>query len=527
MQALATHVAMGFGVALTPVNLLYCLIGVFAGTFVGVLPGFGPTTALALLLPLTFKLQAIPSFVMLAGIYYGAHHSGKTTAIMLNMPGEPSSVVICLDGYPLARKGRTGPALCIAAISAFSAGCISIVIIAAFAPVLASAALSIQAPGYCAVVLLALVTTSALSHGSFPKTMAMAALGMLLATVGTDVISGARRFTFGLDELADGIDLVPLAIGFFAFAEIISRARQDEVPQPVGGIRGLIPAATELAAAWKPILRGTGVGAALGMLPGTGPLISSFAEYSIERRLAADPSRFGKGAIEGIAGPEAADNAAALTHFVPMLTLGIPAGAPMALMLGALMIQGITPGPLVMVQHPDLFWGSIASMWIGNAVLLILNLPLVGIWVRFLSIPYRILYPGIVVICCIGAYSVRNSIFDVEAAAVFGISGYLLYLLECPPAPLLLGFILGPIFEDNLRRALLISRGNLSVFVTRPVSAVVLGMVALVVLGHVYVAIRGYHRSFSPADPGADRLSGSQSGPGHKKAFYEGKSRAD
>lgn len=490
MSELLAHIALGLSVALTPINLLYCLIGVGVGTFVGVLPGFGPTTAIALLLPLTFKLHAIPSLVMLAGIYYGAHHAGSTTAIMLNMPGEPSSVVICLDGHPMARKGRTGPALCIAALSAFAAGCISVIFMALFSPLLASAAMTMGAPEYCAVVLLALVATSALSHGSFPKTMAMAALGMLLGVIGTDAISGERRFTFGSIGLADGIDLVPLAIGFFAFAEVINRAGREDIRQHLGRIRGLIPTIADLAAAWRPVIRGTGLGAILGMLPGTGPLISSFASYSIERRIAKDPSRFGKGAIEGVAGPEAADNAAALTHFVPMLTLGIPAGAPMALMLGALMIQGITPGPLIMVQHSDLFWGAIVSMWIGNAILLILNLPLVGIWVRLLTTPYRILYPAIIILCCIGAYSVHNSIFDVELAAIFGVAGYAFHLLECSPAALLLGFILSPIFEQNLRRALLISQGNFGVFLTRPVSAAVLAVVALVVLGQIYVAVR-------------------------------------
>ena len=494
MSGLLAHIGMGFGVALTPINLLYCLIGVVAGTFVGVLPGFGPTTTIALLLPLTFRLSAIPAFVMLAGIYYGAHHAGSTTAIMLNMPGEPSSVVICLDGHPMARQGRAGPALCIAALSAFTAGCISVIIVALFSPVLSSVALSMGAPDYCSMVLLALVASSALSHGSFSKTMGMAALGMLLGVVGTDAISGVRRFTFGSSELADGIELVPLAIGMFGFAEIVSRAGIAETRRTLGRIRGLAPNLADLRAAWRSVLRGTGLGAVLGMLPGTGPLVSSFACYTMERRLAADPSRFGNGAIEGIAGPEAADNAAALTHFVPMLTLGIPAGAPMALMLGALMIQGITPGPLVMIQHADLFWGSIASMWIGNAILLILNLPLVGIWVRLLTIPYRYLFPSIVVVCCIGAYSVRNSVFDVEAAAFFGLLGYLFHLLECPPAPLLLGFILGPIFENNLRRALLISRGNLMTFLSHPISAALLAVVLLIILAQSFAGLRHFQR---------------------------------
>ena len=347
------------------------------------------------------------------------------------------------------------------------------------------------APEYCAMVVLALIASSALSHGSFSKTMAMAAIGMLIGVVGTDVISGERRFTFGNGQLADGIDLVPLAIGFFALAEIVARAGQTDIRRTVGKISGLIPTRTDLAASWRSILRGTGLGAVLGMLPGTGPMISSFASYSMERRLARDPSRFGYGAIEGVAGPEAADNAAALTHFVPMLTLGIPAGAPMALMLGALMIQGIAPGPLVMVQHADLFWGTIASMWIGNAILLVLNLPMVGLWVRLLTIPYRLLYPSVVVFCCIGAFSVRNSIFDVETAAAFGIAGYVFQVLDCHPAPLILGFILGPIFEQNLRRGLLISQGDLLALVLRPISGTILAVGVLIVLAQLYAAWRG------------------------------------
>ena len=491
MPNLLANIWMGFGVAVSPDNLLFCLIGVVVGTFVGVLPGFGPTTTIALLLPLTFKLDPTASLIMLAGIYYGAHHAGSTTAIILNMPGEPSSVVICLDGHPLARQGRAGPALCIAAISAFVAGCISIILITLFSPVLAAAALHMGAPEYCAMVVLALIASSALSHGSFSKTMAMAAIGMLIGVVGTDVISGERRFTFGNGQLADGIDLVPLAIGFFALAEIVARAGQTDIRRTVGKISGLIPTRTDLAASWRSILRGTGLGAVLGMLPGTGPMISSFASYSMERRLARDPSRFGCGAIEGVAGPEAADNAAALTHFVPMLTLGIPAGAPMALMLGALMIQGIAPGPLVMVQHADLFWGTIASMWIGNAILLVLNLPMVGLWVRLLTIPYRLLYPSVVVFCCIGAFSVRNSIFDVETAAAFGIAGYVFQVLDCHPAPLILGFILGPIFEQNLRRGLLISQGDLLALVLRPISGTILAVGVLIVLAQLYAAWRG------------------------------------
>ena len=491
MTNLLDNLGMGFGVALSPINFLYCFIGAAVGTLVGVLPGIGPLTTIAMLLPITFKLSPVASLIMLSGIYYGAHHAGSTTAIMLNMPGEPSSVVICLDGHPMARQGRAGPALCISAIGSFVAGCISIVVIALFSPPLAKAALSFGPPEYCAVVIMALVAASVLSHTSIVTTIAMAVLGVLLGTVGTDVIAGERRFDFGSSNLADGINFVALAVAFFAFAEIASRAGADERRHVLGAVTGLLPTRRDLAASWKPIMRGIALGGAFGILPGTGPLISSFASYSLEKRLASDPSRFGKGAIEGVAGPEAANNAAALTHFIPMLTLGIPAGAAMALMMGAMTIQGINPGPQVMTQHPDLFWGVIASMWIGNMMLLVLNLPLIGIWIRLLRVPYRILYPAILVFCCIGVYSVNNSAFDVALAAGLGFLGFLFAKLDGPPAPLILGFILGPILEVNLRRALLISRGDFSVFVTRPIS---LGFLVLAVAMLLALALPAVQR---------------------------------
>src|SRR5208282_5821905 len=400
-------IAMGFGVALTPTNFLYCFIGAFLGTLVGVLPGIGPITTIAMLLPITFKLSPVASLIMLSGIYYGSHHAGATTAIMLNMPGEPSSVVICLDGHPMAQRGRAGVALCTSALASFFAGCISVIVVALFSPPLADAALKFMAPDYASAIVLALVAVSVLAGRSLPMTISMALLGLLLGTVGTDVNSGAQRFTYGFPQLAEGLEFVAVAVGFFAFAEIIAHLRTSEVKKIIEAkVTGLIPTRADLAAAWKPVLRGTALGGALGILPGTGPLLSSFASYALEKRLARDPSRFGHGAIEGIAGPEAAGNAAALTHFIPMLTLGVPAGATMALMLGAMLIQGIAPGPQVMTQHPQLFWGLIASMWIGNMMLLVLNLPLIGIWVRLLAVPYRLVYPVVFVCCCIGVYSV-------------------------------------------------------------------------------------------------------------------------
>ena len=476
MEILA-NLSHGFAVALTGENFLYCLLGAGLGTLVGVLPGLGPLATIAMLLPVTFNLPAVASLIMLSGIYYGAHHAGATTAIMLNMPGEPSSVVICFDGHPMAKQGRAGPALCISALSSFFAGCVAIVIIALFSPPLAEAALTFGAPEYTAVVILALVAASSLSAGELRVTLPMTLIGLLLGMAGTDVNSGVQRFTFGLDNITDKLDFVVVAVGLFAFAEIASRLENlAEVKSVSAKVTGLLPTKADLGASWKAILRGTALGSAFGILPGTGPLVSSFASYGLESQLAADPSRFGKGAIEGVAGPEAANNAAALTHFIPMLTLGIPAGAAMALMLGALTIHGITPGPGILTEHPDLFWGVVASMWIGNLMLLVLNLPLVGIWIRLLAIPYRLLYPAIMVFCCIGVYSVQNDPADVLMMAGFGCFGYLLLKLGCSPAPLVLGFILGPILEENMRRALVIARGDPTVFVTRPISAAFLAL---------------------------------------------------
>ena len=474
------NVLFGFGVALTPTNFMYCCFGALLGTAVGVLPGMNPLIVISMLLPLTFKIPATGALIMLAGIYYGCHHSGATCAIMLNMPGEPSSLVIVMDGHPMARQGRAGPALCIAALSSFFAGCVSIIIIALFAPPIANAALQFQAPEYASVVLLALVGTAALSTSSIFKTLSMATLGLLLGTIGTDINSGVIRFAFGNPRLDEGLNFVAIAVGLFAIVEIAYRlgSRAGEPPKVHAALSSLIPRKADLQASWKPILRGTTIGGLLGMLPGTGPLISAFAAYAVEKKLSKTPERFGNGAIEGVAAPEAADNAAALTHFIPMLTLGIPAGATFALMLGALLIQGVTPGPQMMTERPELFWGLIASMWIGNFMLLILNLPLVGVWIKLLQTPYRFIYPMILLFSCIGVYSIENEPFDIVIAAGAGAVGYLFRKLDCPPAPLILGLILGPIEEENLRRALLISRGDPTVFLTRPIS---LGILILTV----------------------------------------------
>jgi TctA family transporter len=463
------HLSLGISVALSFDNILYCLLGATLGTFVGVLPGLSPPTVIAVLLPLTFYMSPISGLIMLSGIYYGAHHAMATTAVMLNLPGEPSSVVICLDGHPMALKGRAGAALSTAAVSSFFAGCVAIAIIMFFAPPLATAALSFHAPEYTATIVLAIVASSVISNKDIFQTLAMSALGMLIGTIGTDLNSGVARFTFGLRDLIDGVEFSVVAVGLFAFTEVIITVGQASFAKPAK-VNGLLPTKEEMKASWRPMLRGTMLGSALGILPGTGPFLSTFASYAMEKRLAKDPSRFGHGAIEGVAGPEAANNAAALTHFIPMLTLGIPAGATMALMLGALMMQGIAPGPQVMLKHPDLFWGLVVSMLVGNVMLLVLNLPLIGLWIRLLSIPYRFLNPTILVFCCVGVYAVSNNTFDLLVAAFFGAVGYVLKKLDCEPAPLILGLVLGPIFEEYMRRSLLLSHGDPMVFITRPIS---------------------------------------------------------
>lgn len=496
----------GFEVAMSPVNLLYCLFGAVLGTVVGILPGISPLVAITMLLPVTFSLPPLASLIMLAGIYYGAHHSGSTTAIMLNIPGETSAVVICFDGHPMAQQGRAGPALCITALSSFFAGCVCIVVIALFSPPLVEAALAFQAPEYTATVLLALVGASVLSRKSLPKSLAMAALGLLIGTVGMDLNTGILRFTFDDHRLAEGIDLVPVAIGLFAFTEVALHLGAVVQSAPIlrTKLRDLVPTRDDLARSWMPAVRGTALGGAIGVIPGTGTLIASFCSYVLEKKIAKEPSRFGRGAIEGVSGPEAANNAAAFTHFIPMLALGIPGGATMALMLGALMVQGITPGPQIMTKHPDLFWGLIASMWIGNLMLLVLNLPLVGIWIRLLQMPYRFLYPMILVFCSIGIYSVRQQPFDVMIAAVVCTVGYALIKWDCEPASLIMGLVLGPILEENLRRALIISKGDPTVFLTRPISLSLLLVGAALLILFALIAVP---RSPKPPDAQAPLAS--------------------
>ncbi len=481
----AGHLLQGFLVAATPGNLLFCLIGTLLGTLIGVLPGIGPLATIALLLPITFHLQPLAALIMLAGIYYGAQYGGSTTAILVNLPGEASSMVTMLDGHAMARRGRAGAALAIAALGSFFAGCVGTLLIALFAPPLTAVALKFSAPEFFALMVLGLVAAVVLAQGSLVKALAMVCLGLALGLVGTDVNSSTQRFTFGIPELSDGIGFVPVAMGLFGIAEVIANLERPERRDVMSARIGrLWPSREELRASLAPILRGTALGAVLGMLPGGGALLASVASYATEKRLARNPERFGGGAIEGVAGPEAANNAAAQISFVPLLTLGIPGNPVIALMLAAMIIHGIQPGPQVMTQRPELFWGLIASMWIGNAMLLVINLPLIGIWVALLRVPYRLLFPAILFFCCLGTYSVNNSVFEVALAIGFGVLGYVFIKLACEPAPLLLGFVLGPMMEENLRRALLIARGDFSVFVTRPISAGLLAL-AIVLIGIV------------------------------------------
>jgi TctA family transporter len=484
------NLALGFATAATWQNLMFCFIGSVIGTLIGVLPGIGPVATIAMLLPVTFYLPPIAALIMLAGIYYGAQYGGSTTAILVNMPGESSSVVTCLDGHAMARQGRAGAALAIAALGSFFAGCVGTLFIAAFSPILATLALRFGPADYAALMVFGLVAAVVLAHGSLLKAVAMIGLGLLLGLVGTDAATGTQRFTFGVDALSDGIGFVPVAMGLFGIAEIIatlqSRAGQGR-PEPLSR---LWPTGEDFRRSVPAVLRGTVLGSLLGVLPGGGAVLSSFAAYTLEKRLARDPGRFGQGAIEGVAGPESANNAGAQTSFIPLLTLGIPPNAVMALMVGAMQIHGIIPGPQVVTQRPDLFWGMIASMWIGNLMLVVINLPLVGIWVKLLSVPYRLLYPAIILFCCVGVYSVSNAAFDVGLMLLFGLAGWVFQRLGCEPAPLLLGFILGPMLEENLRRAMLLSRGDPLTFVEKPISLTLLLLAAGLLLTVVVPAIR-------------------------------------
>ena len=480
---LFNHLALGFGVALTPVNLLYAFIGSMVGTLIGVLPGIGPVATIAMLLPTTYALQPVSALIMLAGIYYGAQYGGSTTSILLNMPGETSSAVTCLDGHQMALKGQAGAALAIAALGSFFAGCVATVFIATVAIPLSELALKFGPAEYCSLMVLGLIGAVVLAHGSLLKAIAMIFLGLLLGIVGTDVNSGTARFAFGVPELIDGLGVVSVAMGLFGFAEIITNLESTEKRELVTGkVGGLWLTKEQFKKAWPAVLRGTGIGSVLGLLPGGGAMLASFAAYALEKKVSKNPGEFGKGAIEGVAGPESANNAGAQTSFIPLLTLGIPENAVMALMVGAMTIHNIQPGPQVMTSNPGLFWGLVASMWIGNLMLVVLNLPLIGMWIKLLKVPYRVLYPAILLFCAIGVYSINNTSFDVAQTAVFGALGVLFFKLECEPAPLLLGFVLGPMMEENLRRAMLLSRGDPTTFITRPLSAAMLAAAILLLI---------------------------------------------
>jgi TctA family transporter len=484
---LLSNLGLGLSVALQPSSLLYCFIGVFLGTAIGVLPGIGPLATMAMLLPLTFHLDATTSLIMLAGIYYGSQYGGSTTSILLNLPGESASAITTIDGYQMALKGRGGPALAAAAIGSFFAGTVATLVIAVLAKPLTAVALSFGSAEYFSLLCVGLVSSVALASGSIIKAIGMILLGLLLGLVGTDLYTGDTRFTFGTNALADGIDFVAVAVGVFGISEILRNLEHSDTSKAIiAPIKSLWPSRDDLRRMVVPMIRGTAIGSMLGILPGGGALLSSFVAYNVEKRFSSNSAEFGKGAIEGVTAPESANNAGAQTAFIPMLSLGLPSNPVMAMMLSAMIIQGIVPGPNIIVRNPDLFWGLIASMWVGNAMLVVLNLPLIGIWVKLLRTPYWILFPAIIAFCCIGVYSVENDSFPIYEVTISGIVGYLFMKLRFEMAPFVLGFILGPMLEDHLRRAMIISSGNALVFVTRPISAALL-MVAVIMLAVVSV----------------------------------------
>jgi putative tricarboxylic transport membrane protein len=480
---LFANLSLGFDTAFTLQNLLYCLIGCVLGTLIGVLPGLGPIATIAMLLPATYALPPIAALIMLSGIYYGSQYGGSTTAILLNIPGETSSVVTAIDGYQMARNGRAGVALFTAGMGSFFAGCVATLVLAAFAAPLSQLAFKFGPAEYFSLMVLGLIGAVVLASGSLIKAIGMIILGLLMGIIGTDVNSGVSRYAFDIPELSDGIGFVAVAMGVFGFAEIMGNLEKTGEDEGfLNKLTTMIPNKTDIKRMIPSILRGTAIGSILGILPGGGAALAAFGAYSVEKKSSKYSHEFGKGAIEGVAGPESANNAAAQTSFIPLLTLGIPPNAVMALMVGAMTIHNIQPGPQVMTSNPALFWGLIASMWIGNVMLILLNLPLIGIWVKLLKIPYRFLYPAILVFCCIGVYTVNNTVFDVYVTAGFGLIGYLFFKLGCEPPPLLLGFVLGPMMEENFRRALLLSRGDFTTFLTRPLSLGLLIAAALLVV---------------------------------------------
>jgi putative tricarboxylic transport membrane protein len=493
-----SNVLYGFQVALQPVNLIYCFLGVLIGTLVGVLPGLGPAAAIALLLPATFQTNPVAATIMLAGIYYGAMYGGSTTSILVNIPGEAASVVTCLDGYKMAQKGRAGPALGIAAFGSFIAGTFGVIALTLLGPILSGVALKFGPPEYFSLMIVGITVLTYLSSGSMIKSLMMATLGLILGGVGMDAISGKYRFTYGFQTLADGVGLVPLVMGLFGVSEVLENLEKEfKRDILVAKVSGLFPTAEDWKVSIGSILRGTGLGFFLGLIPGGGAIVASFASYAIEKKVAKHPEEFGQGAIQGVAGPEAANNAAASGNFIPLLTLGIPCNAVMAILLGALMIHGLQPGPLLMSKAPDLFWGTIVSMYIGNGMLLVLNLPLIGLWVKVLKIPYFLLYPLILLFCLIGAYSLQNNAGDVVLMLVFGVVGYLMRKFQYDGAPLILAAVLGPLLEEAFRQSLMLSHGDFSIFVSRPISLSFLAVAVILLVIPVITKRREF--SDSPA----------------------------
>lgn len=490
---LFSNMALGLSTALSLTNLAYCFLGVFLGTLIGVIPGIGALAAMSMLFPITFYLEPTTALIMLAGIWYGTSYGGSIASILLNLPGTPASAVTCIDGYPMARQGRGGVALLMTTVASFVGGSIGILVLMLFAPVIATYALRFGPPEYFALMVLGLVAASSVSDGSMIKGLAMVVLGIMLGSIGTDLYTGAFRFTFDILELGDGISLVALAMGIFGVAEVIASVRnvqRGEIDRASTRFSAMKPTRDDVRRSWFPMLRGSAIGAFFGTLPGIGSSVATFMSYAVEKKVSREPDRFGKGAIEGIMGPEAANNSADQTSFIPTLSLGIPGSATMALILGVLMIHGVAPGPRLMTDHPSLFWGLVMSFWIGNLLLVILNVPMVGVWVRLLMIPYHLMFPAVIVFICIGTYAINNSTFDVWMVMVFGFLGYVMRVLGWPAAPLLLGFVLGPLLEEHFRRAMLFSRGDPSTFVSSPISATVMLLTMAILLWGFWVAFR-------------------------------------
>ncbi len=498
MDAVLTGIATAFSVQ----NLAFCFLGVTLGTFIGVLPGLGGLAAVSLLLPISFYLEPTTALIMLAGVYYGGEYGGSTASILLKLPGDASNAITCLDGHEMTRQGRAGVALFTAAIGSFIGGSTAIVLLMVLTPVLVKVALSFGPAEYFAAMTFGLLAAATIAQGAPLKGMAMVLMGLLLGTIGTDVNSGVERYTFGFLELLDGFSVVIIGMGMFGIAEVISSVMtaRDRAYKGRISISSMLPTREDVRRAALPIARGTGIGALFGVLPGTGPTISAFMAYVIEKRISRTPERFGRGAIEGVAAPESANNAAAQASFIPTLALGIPGSASMAIMLGAMMIHGITPGPRMMIDHQEVFWGLVISFWIGNVMLLVLNIPLINVWVRVLQVPYRFLYPAIVCVVCIGVFSINNSVFEVWLVLMFGLAGYLMRLLGFEPAPLMIGFILGPMVEENLRRAMRLAGGDFLAILERPITAAILGMTALLFLWIVYGIVRSKTRMVDRLD---------------------------